>query len=174
MSRKASAPLRENPHADVPRDRAVAYDRDGQPLYRRVTGQGDKYAIDPRIVEKGWVYEWKRSTVFNQPDPGYEAELAQNGWRAVPAERHPGIFMGAGATGPVIRDGLILMERPAALNEEERAMSLRSAQDAVRNVKRQHGLGIGDAEGRTKLITNKNVSFVNEQGVTVTGIEDDI
>jgi len=178
MTRKAAAdatraPLREPVH-EVPRGRAVAYDDEGNPIWRRSSGTSDKYAIDPRIIPDGWVYEWKRHSVYNQPDPAYEAELQNNGWRFVSPSRHPGVFLAANTDAQIIvRDGLALMCRPKILNDEERAEAKKKADMAVMDSKRQHGLGIGDGE-RTQLIKRRDVSFVNEQGVTITSDGDDI
>jgi hypothetical protein len=45
----------------------------------------------------------------------------KNGWRPVPADRHPGRYAPVGTKGNVLRGGMILMERPEALCDEARA-----------------------------------------------------
>lgn len=178
MTRKATtettrAPVRAPIH-EAPRGRAVALDEEGNPIWRRSAGANDKYAIDQNIVPDGFVYEWKRHSVYNQPDPAYEAELLNNGWRFVNPSRHPGVFLSPNTSEQIIvRDGLALMCRPKVLNDEERAEAQKKANMAVTDAKRQHGLGIGDGD-RTQLIKRRDVSFVNEHGVTISSDGDDI
>jgi hypothetical protein len=144
----------------IPEGRAVARDRAGNPVYRRMATVTDRFYIDPAIIPQDWVYEWKRHSVYNQPDTGYQSSLSQNGWEPVPAERHDGLFLPAGSTGHIIREGLILMERPAVLNEEERAEARRKARGAVDNVKALHGQKIGDSEGR--VVRDRRSSYITE------------
>jgi len=159
-------PLREP--IRVPHGRAVALDRDGNPVYRRAAGQTDKFYIDPAIIERGWTYEWKRYSVYNMTDPGYESHLAQNGWRPVPSERHEGVFMPIGHKGPIIRDGLILMERPAVLTQEAREEELKKARERVGNAKRQHGLPTADGE---RVVVHQRSTGIREEvgAIEVTG-----
>src|SRR5690606_18695243 len=77
----------------------------------------------------GWA--WKRHTVYNAPDPTYQAALARDGWEPVMAENYPGVFMPVDYKGPVVIDGLMLMERPAALTEEARLEEKRKADAAI-------------------------------------------
>jgi len=165
-------PTRDEPR--LPTDRAVARDREGNPIFRQSVGDRDRYYVDPKMIEAGWVYEWKRHTIFNMPDPSYEADLHANGWRPVPSTRHPGFKTPMGFDGPIILDGLILMERPKSLNDEEREAARKAARQAVSNSKRQHGLGIGDQEGRVELVKRKDISFVNEAGISVTMDDGDV
>lgn len=91
----------------------------------------DDFAVDPRLVPDGWSYEWKRRTVLNQEDPAYQVSLAQGGWEAVPADRHPEL-MPEGWTGKVIdRKGMVLMERPAKITEMVRKRDHRNALEPV-------------------------------------------
>src|SRR5271156_6877177 len=49
----------------------------------------DKFSFDVSMIPAGWSYEWKRFTVMGAHDPSYQVSLAQRGWEAVPASRHP-------------------------------------------------------------------------------------
>lgn len=134
------APARlERPEA-VPKGRAVAVGRDGKPVWRKVSGNADQFAVDPRMIPDGWSYEWKRETIYNEPDPAYQAELASNGWTPVPCERHDGVFLPHGTQGAIRRGGLILMERPAILTEEARIEDKRNADRALRSAYEVRGL----------------------------------
>lgn len=79
----------------------------------------------------GWTYEWKVRTVMNEEQSSYIVELARNGWEAVPLSRHPDM-MPANWKGETIEvEGLVLMERPSVLTEEDRAAEVRAAREAV-------------------------------------------
>lgn len=119
-------------------ERGVAIGRDGKPI-RRVKVSHDKFHVDPSIVPDGWAYQWKRWTVFNQEDPSYQAELARAGFTPVPAERHSGYFLPPEKTGAIIIDGLMLMERPMALEIEAREEERATANAQVNGSRRQFG-----------------------------------
>ena len=80
----------------------------------------DKFAFDLSIIPPGWSYEWKRVTVMGASDPSYQVNLAQRGWEAVPASRHPEMMPLGYECGTIDRDGMRLMERPAIITEEAR------------------------------------------------------
>lgn len=100
--------------------RATAIGRDGRVLSRRRSGEADKFAIPPHIIPDGWTYEWKSKTILGQEQTDHITGLMENGWTPVPAERHAGQFMVRSGTGEIVRDGLVLMERPVELTEEAR------------------------------------------------------
>lgn len=78
------------------------------------------FRIRPEIVPEGMVYQWRRESLIGEPDTAHIATLRRNGWREVPADRHP--------DQPVRLEGLILMECPAifveASNAEDRKAAL--------------------------------------------------
>ncbi len=125
------APMRAPLRQDIPTDRAVAYRRDGTPVWRHGAASEDRLHIDPSLIPEGWTWEGKRFTVYNAPDPAYQAALARDGWEPVLAENYPGVFMPIDYKGPVIVDGLMLMERPSVLTEEARAEEKRKADAAI-------------------------------------------
>jgi hypothetical protein len=55
----------------------------------------------------------------------------KNGWRPVPADRHPGRYTPVGTKGNVLRGGMILMERPEALCDEARADMVSKAREQM-------------------------------------------
>jgi hypothetical protein len=105
------------------RKEAVVVGRDGQPLTRKRNSVNDPFHIPDNIVPKGWSYQWNVVSVIGNSDVVLSQNMAmyENGWRPVPAERHPGLFVPVGKTGDVVRDGQRLEERPMALTQEARA-----------------------------------------------------
>jgi len=98
---------------------------------------GDKFRFDLSIIPPGWSYEWKRVSIYNAPDPSYQVNLAQRGWDAVPASRHPEM-MPIGYEGATIdREGMRLMERPAEITDEAKAAERKEARDQVRGKEEQ-------------------------------------
>ena len=95
--------------------------------------------FDAPPAPEGWVYNWKRETVHNQPDPSYSAALMRRGWEPVPASRHSDMVSMAERDGPVRRKGMILMERPKTINDEAKAAELVKARNEVRQKEIQLG-----------------------------------
>lgn len=95
------------------------------------TGE-DKFHVDPSVIPDGWVYQWKRWTVYNKEDPQYRTVVDRGGWENVPTERHPEL-MPPGSTDKFIHlDGLMLMERPKAVDDKVRARDQLAARNQVR------------------------------------------
>jgi hypothetical protein len=128
----------------------------------------DKFAFDLTIVPPGWSYEWKRQTVMGASDPGYQVSLAQRGWEAVPASRHPEM-MPLGYEGATIdRDGQRLMERPLVITEESRERERKDARDQVRgNEEKVTGQPAGDSSPFERASSDKKFgvkrSYSSEQ-----------
>jgi hypothetical protein len=97
----------------------------------------DKFAFDLSIVPPGWSYEWKRVTVLGAGDPSYQVSLAQRGWEAVPASRHPEMMPLGYEGGTIDRDGMRLMERPAVITDESKEADKQTARDLVRGKEAQ-------------------------------------
>jgi hypothetical protein len=109
----------------------------------------DKFWAPP--APAGWTYEWKVRTVMNEEMSSYIVELARNGWEAVPLSRHPEM-MPQGWQGNTIEvEGLVLMERPSVLTEEDRAIEARNAREAVLTKENQLRSGRGDDLGRREV-----------------------
>jgi hypothetical protein len=101
-------------------DAAVVTGRDGEVLTRRrINNPGsDPYEIPVNEIPVGWTYQWNRVSVLNQELINDQVQMHENGWRPVPAERHPGRWFKPGTTGAIVLNGLRLEERPAALTHE--------------------------------------------------------
>lgn len=120
--------------------RAVAIGRDGKEVSRKRRSNTNAFYIDPTIIPDGWDYQWVTHSVYNMPDTGHQVMMAENGWTAVPAERHAGYFMPPDYKGPIIRDGLMLMERPMSLTLEARAEDREKANLQKHGARKQFGI----------------------------------
>lgn len=125
-------PIREDVREPIRAGRVQAKGRDGKLLSRKRGNAQDRFYVPPEIIPEGWSYEWKAYTVVGQPQDAHQIHMAENGWTPVPAKRHEGLFMPPGHDGSILRDGLILMERPIELTmearDEDRALSLAQTQ----------------------------------------------
>jgi hypothetical protein len=92
----------------------------------------DKFYIDPRIIPDGWSYEWRTHTVFGKEDPSYAVNLARKYWEAVPRTRHPELMPANYAGETILREGMMLMERPKEMTDEAKAKDYRNAREQVR------------------------------------------
>jgi len=129
----ARSAIREPIHQ--PSRNAVVYGRDGQPLTRSRTAGTDKFHIDPKLIPEGWSYQWNTVRVVGSTEAAlaHSNEMYRQGWRPVPADRHDGLFMRAGATGEIVIDGMRLEERPEALTFEAKEENERAARQLVRD-----------------------------------------
>lgn len=136
--RAARVPTRQ-PSRDTSREtgrggRVVVTGRSGEQLSRSRSATGiDPFHINPEIIPPGWEYQWNAVTVFGNAEVLADQSLTMNeqGWRAVPADRHPGRYMPVGHKGSIIRNGLRLDERPKALSDEARAEDLEAANKLI-------------------------------------------
>ena len=140
----AAPPLRRgrraNPRDTTPREpmrdaarSAEVRGRDGEVLTRKRKQGVDPYEIPPHIIPKGWTYQWNAIAVMGNTDIVLDQGLGmyENGWRPVPAARHPGMFVAHGTSGAVVRGGLRLEERPAELTKEARADEVLTAKQLI-------------------------------------------
>ena len=107
--------------------------RNGEVLSRKRTAAGDIFAIADNLIPKGWEYQWCAISVVGNTEILLDQNLmfAENGWRAVPADRYPGKFMPVGHKGSIVRGGQMLMERPKSLSDEARAEDIRLARQLI-------------------------------------------
>lgn len=103
----------------------------------------DKFWAPPS--PPGFTYEWKVRTVLNEEQSSYLVELQRNGWEAVPLSRHPEMMPGGWKGTTIEVEGLVLMERPTVLIEEDREMERRAAREAVYTKEQQLRSG-GDGD----------------------------
>lgn len=106
---------------------------------KRKGGQvADRFYVNPDSIPNGMSYEWKTVTVYGKEDPSYNVFLREQGWDPVMADRHHEL-VAEGATGPIIRDGLMLMERPIELTREAQDEDRAAARDVIQTKKQQMG-----------------------------------
>lgn len=114
---------------ETPSGRVQAAGRDGEILTRKRPTNVDQFHIPPEIVPSGWDYQWNVVSVTGQEFVDIQIAMAENGWRPVPAGRHPGRFMPSGtpANAAIVRGGLRLEERPMILSQEAKMEEARKA-----------------------------------------------
>lgn len=135
------APPRAESNRDLARETprrgaAVAVGHGGERLTRRRTTVGDQFAVPLNEIPEGWTYQWNTVTVLNQNMKEIERGdllMHENGWRPVPASRHPGRWAPVGYEGSIIIEGLRLEERPASLTQEAVAEDNMRAKAQVRD-----------------------------------------
>ena len=119
----------------------------------------DKFYIDPRDIPDGWDYNWKRYETLGQTDGSYEVELAQSGWEAVDVSRHPHM-MPANYKGPIIREGMMLMERPAEISNRAKFLELQEARRVVKEKERALGMAPSGTFERDQRRTQINKEYI--------------
>jgi hypothetical protein len=164
---RRAAPRAVPPRAEAARDVArenprdgaiVALSRDGQRLTRRRIASGDPLDVPRSEIPQGWDYQWNPVTVLNKGiNEIFQGDLLmhQNGWRPVPASRHPGRWTPVGFEGDIVVQGLRLEERPMSLSQEARAedeaiarAQVRDRTDALKLTQKQlPGAGIARSRG---------------------------
>ena len=80
----------------------------------------DPFSFDQRIIPAGFSYEWKRESVFGEPDTTHMIEMRENHWKPVPASRHPELAMMGDTV--IRRGGTVLCERPKPVQQMEEVM----------------------------------------------------
>jgi hypothetical protein len=125
-AQRTRAPVREPSRGGV-------VGRDGEILSRKRTAGIDPFDIPPEIVPQGWCYQWNVVSVVGNADVVMDQGMSmyENGWRPVPAERHPGRFVPSGTKGQILRGGQRLEERPLVLTEEAREEEIRTAKRLI-------------------------------------------
>lgn len=104
---------------------------------RAIHGDLDDFSeiyVDPwyAAAPPGWDYNWKTWAVWGKEYPTYFAAMLRNGWSPVPAHRHRDMLYPDYVEENILKDGMILMERPAELTEKVKEREKRRAIDAVR------------------------------------------
>lgn len=136
--RSARQPTRPIPAREVDREperrgATIVTGRDGEVLQRRRTSVGDIYHLDPSEIPADWDYQWNTYTVLNQQATDSQVLMHANGWRPVPASRHPGRWTQPGDTGAIVVGGMRLEERPTALGDQARAEDKAKARTQMRD-----------------------------------------
>lgn len=123
----ARPPLRN----DDPREAAKRRAAELRQHSRGSEDAADNFYIPEEAIPPFWSYQWKRHTVYGQEDPAYQIKIAQDGWTAVPASRHPEMMPLGSNAETIMRDGMILMECPTEIVEDRRREELRKARAQV-------------------------------------------
>lgn len=161
-----AAPVRPVPRAEDPRARAARRAAELRDNRAESFDGTDKFFVDPSVIPDGWDYEWKAKYVANQEQISQMMAYKQAGWEEVPTYRHPEM-MAAGTTEPVIiREGLVLMERPKEISDEARRRLAREAREQVAGKEREissyeddHAVGEGQ-RGRIGSRVNKSYEAI--------------
>lgn len=95
----------------------------------------DEFAAPP--PPEGWAYEWKRHSIVNQEDRTHMTSLRHKGWEPVSTSRHPEMMPEGSGNEPIMRKGMILMERPKEISDEVRNMNVRRARSQVQVKEKQ-------------------------------------
>ena len=98
--------------------------------------EADEFYIDPAIIPEGWAYQWKASHVVGKENGYHILELSRNGWREVPASRHPEM-MPKGWEGCIEKKGLRLMEIPKIMVDRAEKRHIRESTEVLMNTERQ-------------------------------------
>lgn len=123
--------MRATMREEDPRARAAKRAEELLPYIADEQEAHDDFYIDTDQIPDGWSYEWKRYSTAGALDPSYEVELAQTGWEAVPANRHPELMPKNHKGETIERKGMLLMERPQVVTDKVRARDQREARRLV-------------------------------------------
>jgi hypothetical protein len=163
-----------------PLQRGIALGRNGEEIRRIRTNGNDPFkvpdAIMSKYLEEGYTLQWNVVSVLGKdgrdaPDMINQANMFNAGWRPVPADRHPGVWTPAGATGDIVVKGLRLEECPVKLVEEARIEEKREADNQVNGSREQFGFapsarGFEGADTSTNPAVRQN-SFARRSMVHV-------
>ena len=85
---------------------------DEEIIARGFGDDGITFDVPQEIIPDGMVYQWIAFEVFGQPNRQITMNAERNGWRAVPAARHPGVWTEPEFEGPIEIGGQRLYELP--------------------------------------------------------------
>lgn len=108
--------------------------RNGEILSLKRKPDQNLFEIPKHLQDPDYTYEWKRYTVYGKPDITHQVSLQENGWRAVmvqPGSPFAGYYMPADYRGEIVREDLMLMERPRGMTELVREQEKRRARDQL-------------------------------------------
>lgn len=93
----------------------------------------NRFDIDQDEIPPGMSYEWKVKTVNGKEAREAMINWRLNGWKPVPAGRHPG-FTGESvdSQAEIERGGQVLCERPVEITNQSKDMDKAKAKDQVR------------------------------------------
>lgn len=105
-----------------------------RPSRGRLTADGP-LSIDLNQVQRGMVMEWKRHSIYGQPDDHNQVIVQQNHWKPVPHKLQPHVYghLCKDDERHIIVKGLGLYMRPEYLNEDARAEHEAETSDVLGN-----------------------------------------
>jgi hypothetical protein len=123
-----------NPALEDHEQRAAKRMLEFKQLHGDVDSFSDDY-VDPWLAQAPphWTYNWKTYSVWNREYPSYIAQCQRNFWQPVPASRHKDMLYPGYEGENIIKDGLMLMERPTQLTRAFQVRDEKRARDQVFN-----------------------------------------
>lgn len=115
-----------------------------------------QYFIPKEIVPEGMVYQWRRESILGEQDLANMASLKRNGWREVPADRHP--------ERPVRLEGLVLMECPEMFVQQARAEERQAAMAEKRKQLRPRNEAVRPGYFDDDVAARRGVNFGARRG----------
>ena len=125
--------------------------------------------VDKERIPKGTTYAWVRESFLNQPDDNNMVDRMVQGWKAVPADRHPELVPPPlpgrehEKASLIRRGGLILMELPTAIFKEIQEQKREENADIMNSI----AWTAGELNDDPRMpFTQDKDSIVNVQQVT--------
>lgn len=100
--------------------------------YGEIIAQDDKFYVPVELIPEGWAYEWKAMEIVGKPNGYHMVAQKRLGWRPVDSTRHPELVP-EDYTGPIVKDGLMLMEIPRKIQQFYQRKAQQEAHDQVSN-----------------------------------------
>lgn len=124
-------------------------------------GALDPTFVPPAIKKKGFAYQWIARSVLNAEDTIIQRRLTtffRSGWKPVEGSRGVGYFTLPGEAVPatIVVGGLMLVEKPAYIEEHARKLNAQAARDQLTNKLEEVGL-MSPENVRRKLVGHKVV-----------------
>lgn len=138
-SRPPQHPVEEGPVREASRESEHPQARTRRRT-RSATVADNPFDIPVSEIPAGSTYEWKRYTVMGKEDPFYISNMRAQGWEPVDPKAHPNWLPPNYKESHIVRDGLILMERPKELTEEARAEQRQLSKQQVREAEQRLGM----------------------------------
>lgn len=129
----ARAPLRTEAKRSSLRDRL----RDIAATVKE-SASNDKFHIDDALKPEGVELQWKKYSVVGQEDPYYIASMQRAGWEVMTVDDVPGLAP-AGITGPIIKEGMVLMGQVKELTHRARERDRLKAMQQIRDREKANG-----------------------------------
>lgn len=117
-ARRVRTPVKEGEISLLPGE---YWGRNGEILRRPVTKFGaNPFDIPDDVKENGWSYQWIRHSVYGNTDYSEMSAMKRAGWREVHPDALNGYFREETPSGQnhVLKEGLVLVERPAQMTAD--------------------------------------------------------